>query len=323
MGWLESAFELVERAQVAVCGDFALDAYWDLDQSCTELSFETGKAVRRVVAQRYGLGGAGNVAANARSLGARGVRAIGLVGDDPFGAELRAQLERFGVDVSGMVDGGDLWQSVVYAKPHVSNREQERLDFGAANRLTPALTEALVDQLDRAAHDCDAVVLNQQIDDGVATGAMIERINEVIARHPDRVFVVDSRHRATAFRGAVLKCNAHEAAALCGAAGSDVGACARRLRECTGQTVFVTCGRDGLLVADESGVHAVAGVDVSAPVDPVGAGDTVVAALAGVLGCGGDAITAARLANLAAAVTVQKLGTTGTATPGEIRRLHS
>ena len=87
--------------------------------------------------------------------------------------------------------------------------------------------------------------------------------------------------------------------------------------------MFVTCGRDGLLVADESGVHAVAGVDVSAPVDPVGAGDTVVAALAGVLGCGGDAITAARLANLAAAVTVQKLGTTGTATPGEIRRLHS
>ena len=57
------------------------------------------------------------------------------------------------------------------------------------------------------------------------------------------------------------------------------------------------------------------------PIDPVGAGDTVVATVAAVLGGGGDSRSAAELANLAAAVTVTKLRTTGTATPAEIQDL--
>jgi bifunctional ADP-heptose synthase (sugar kinase/adenylyltransferase) len=58
---------------------------------------------------------------------------------------------------------------------------------------------------------------------------------------------------------------------------------------------------------------------VEGPIDTVGAGDTVIAAIAAVLGAGGDPDTAARLAALAAAVTVRKLLITGTATPDEIR----
>ena len=69
------------------------------------------------------------------------------------------------------------------------------------------------------------------------------------------------------------------------------------------------------------GVEVVPGVDVPAPVDPVGAGDTVTATLAAVLGSGGDCLVAARLANIAAAVTVAKVGVTGTASPTEIRDL--
>jgi phosphoglycolate phosphatase-like HAD superfamily hydrolase len=55
----------------------------------------------------------------------------------------------------------------------------------------------------------------------------------------------------------------------------------------------------------------------------VGAGDTVVSAIAAVLGSGQDSLTAAQIANIAAAVTVQKLQTTGTATPAEILAVGS
>jgi len=72
------------------------------------------------------------------------------------------------------------------------------------------------------------------------------------------------------------------------------------------------------MVADEQGVFQEPGIRVPGPTDPVGAGDTVVAAIAAVLGSGGDARTAARLANIAASVTVQKLQITGTATPEEM-----
>ena len=87
------------------------------------------------------------------------------------------------------------------------------------------------------------------------------------------------------------------------------------------QPVFISRGHDGIVVADGDDVHVVPGMDVPPPTDAVGAGDTVTATLAAVLGSGGDPITAARLANLAAAVTVSKLRVTGTATPAEIRDL--
>ena len=54
------------------------------------------------------------------------------------------------------------------------------------------------------------------------------------------------------------------------------------------------------------------------PVDIVGAGDTFISAMGTALAAGHDLETAARIACLASAVTVRKIGTTGTATREEI-----
>ena len=53
-------------------------------------------------------------------------------------------------------------------------------------------------------------------------------------------------------------------------------------------------------------------------VDPVGAGDAVVAALAAALAAGASPVHAAELANIAGMITVKKLKTTGTASAAEI-----
>src|ERR1039458_2895153 len=93
--WLEDALASLKQVQVAVFGDFCLDAYWDLDTGESELSVETGLQVRRVRTQRYSLGGAGNVVANLADLGVRSIGAIGVVGTDLFGAETLRILERY------------------------------------------------------------------------------------------------------------------------------------------------------------------------------------------------------------------------------------
>jgi len=326
---LDACLERLKQARVAVFGDFCIDAYWHIADDDAELSVETGLPVRRVREQRYGLGGAGNVAANLVDLGVGGVRAVGLIGDDLFGRLMLDLMSARGIAAGGMLRRRDDWQTMVYAKPCVGDAEESRIDFGAFNEISIAAIKALGAELDRAAAECDAVILNQQVPAGVSTAGMIRRINDVVASHADCVFLVDSRHRAGQYRGALLKLNAHEAARLCGetrpideaVAGDDARRFAEMLYARSGEPVFITRGESGIVVGDSSGVHDVPAVPVEGAIDPVGAGDTTIAALAAVMAFAGSALDAARLAVLAAAVTVRKLQTTGTATPEEIRQV--
>ena len=325
--WLDEALARAARARVAVLGDFAIDAYWLIDPDQTERSVETGLAVRKVRRQRYSLGGAGNVAANLAALGVRSVSAVGLIGDDLFGGLMRKMLEDLGVSTAGLLCWGGDWQTPVFSKPCVGDEELNRIDFGAFNSSVPRAQEAIIAQLERAAKAADAVILNQQITSGLSTPEMIERINQVVAAHPRCRFIVDSRGRAELYRGAILKLNAHEAARLAGQPRGleervpcdQARRFATTLAARTGQAVFVTRGENGLIVADSDGVEEIPGIQVLERTDPVGAGDTAVSVIAAVLGGGGNPRDAARLANIAASVTVRKLLTTGEASPQEIR----
>ena len=326
-GQLDSALKSLGDVSVTVFGDFCLDAYWLIDHATQEISIETGLEIRRVREQRHSLGGAGNVVSNLIDLGVGSVRSVGIVGSDVFGARLVQLLAERGADTTGILNLGDQWQTMVYAKPCRDGKEDNRLDFGAFNTVSTETAKKLAALLDVAAAKSDIVVLNQQIPAGVSTSEMIQQINTVIKAHPKTRFIVDARDRAGQYRGAMLKINSREAAQLAGDIASQGPRSeatdrshAKLLFEKTGHPVFLTRGAQGILVADSNGVQAVQGIQIIQATDPVGAGDTVVAALAAVLGSGKDALTAGIVANLAASVTVRKLQTTGTATPDEIRQ---
>jgi rfaE bifunctional protein kinase chain/domain len=315
-------------ARVAVVGDFCLDAYWQINAGDTEFSVETGLPVHRVISQRYSPGGAGNVVANLVSLGVGQVRAIGLCGGDPFGGTLVQLLAELGADVSGMLDLGADWQALVYAKPYVGADEQGRLDFGTRAALPQGALDDLGHVIDDAAGWADVVVINQQVASCFAAAPMVARVNDAIASHPGTPFVVDTRMSTTGYAGAVLKMNVAEAVSRFDGAAREVIPgpvpedqvidLAGRMARQTGKAIFITRGERGIVAADDHGVNVIPGVDVSSEVDPVGAGDTVVAAIAAVLACGGEAPVAAYVANIAASVTVRKIRATGTATPSEL-----
>lgn len=322
--WLELALAPLRDLRVAVLGDFCLDAYWQFEIHETEFSLETGLPVKRVRSQRYSLGGAGNVVANLIDVGVGRVQAIGVVGTDLFGVELLRLLRERGADISNKMVIDQDWQTMVYAKPYSGSEEESRVDFGAFNVLTEKIIDQLIAALNNAASENDVVILNQQIPRGVGSLAVIERMNQVIASHPKTHFVVDARHYPDLYRGAVLKLNVHEAAKFLNDPVGDFVSTetaknfARRISQKTGQPTLLTRGEHGMLVADGEDVREIPGIQIVERTDPVGAGDTVVAVLAAVLGSGQDPLTAARLANIAASVTVRKLQTTGTATPAEI-----
>jgi rfaE bifunctional protein kinase chain/domain len=327
--WLESCLQGVRASRVAVFGDFCLDAYWLIDAQRQDVSIETGRTVRHITEQRYSLGGAGNVVANLVALGVGQVYAVGLAGQDLFGRQMLEMFAQLGVDCTGVRADQQRWQTMVYAKPYLSEQELDRLDFGSSNRIEARTIARLMADLDRVVDEVDAVVINQQIDPGVVTIECIAALNQLIRRHPRCTFIVDSRHHAGAFEGCVLKLNVAEATRLfehgdaskSDGVAADVQSMAFALSKRTGRAVFITRGADGLIAADRSVIEEVPGIQVIGQVDTVGAGDTVVASLAANLAARKSITEAVRFANIAASITVRKIKTTGTATPEEITRV--
>ena len=323
---IEASLQQLRNTRVTVFGDFCLDAYWLLDEAERELSVETGLPLRRVREQRYSLGGAGNVVANLVRLGVGEVDVVGMAGVDVFGPRMVDLLQRCGARTDGFLLDED-WQTMVYAKPCLGSSESNRIDFGAFNELSDKDLDALTVRLKSAARQSDVVVLNQQVPCGVMTDGMIQRVNDLIATMPEVVFVVDARKKAEEFAPAVLKLNSVEASRCLGQACDPEISLdhalqqVRELQQRTGKPAFVTCGVEGIVFAAGDEVGHVPGFHIPGEGDTVGAGDTVVSALAATLGSGQSARVAAELANLAAMVTVQKIRTTGTASPEEILRV--
>ena len=128
------------------------------------------------------------------------------------------------------------------------------------------------------------------------------------------------------FEGVTVKPNHLEAARACGDAPGEVAdldaamAHGRALAARAGRPVFLTLGKLGILACTADRADHAPAPPVRGPIDIVGAGDSVAAGIVAALCAGADPLEAARFGNLCASVTIHKLGTTGTASPDELRR---
>jgi len=322
---LRDLLDQIRNTRVLVFGDFCIDAYWTFDMSASEASVETGKDTWPVHTQRYGLGGAGNVVNNLVDLGVGEVWALAVLGDDVFGREMVSMLQRIGVHTEGVVVQDEGWDTPVYGKPHIGDEEQNRIDFGLFNEVSEATEERVEENLTKILDGVDAVILNQQLLRGATSDSMLARLNAIVAQRPDRIFVVDSRDKCQAYERVILKLNGHEAARLCGdhipvdhlVLLDDVRRYAHEVSGRTGKPLVITRGDRGCITFDNDALTETPGIQMLKKTDPVGAGDTFVSAFTAALAAGAPSAEAAELGNFAAAVTVQKLQQTGTASPDE------
>ena len=316
----------IKGTRMAVYGDFCLDAYWMLDPRGSEASVETGLQANAVARHYYSLGGAANIVANLAALEPVAIRAVGVVGADLFGRELLRQLHARGVNTDGIVIQEEGFSTPAYCKQYLEGKEQPRYDFGCFNRRTAATDAAILASLESTLRTSDALICNQQWPDSLANNTLIDDMNALFARYPDKVVLLDSRHCADRFTGVSYKANEVEAARLCGVrpdpadtmSAADVRTFAETLHERSGKPVFITRGPRGIVSCDRHGVYEMPGIQLLKKLDTVGAGDTVVSALGCCLAAAVPPAEAAEFANVAAAVTVQKLLQTGTAAPPEI-----
>ncbi|SKC13395.1 PfkB family carbohydrate kinase [Dyadobacter psychrophilus] len=323
---IQHIIEKISAAKIAVYGDFCLDSYWIMDERGSEVSIETGLQAQAVARHYYTPGGAANVVANLSALNPAEIRVIGTIGDDMQGRELRSQLENLGADTSALFVQKEYFNTYSYLKRLVDGQEEPRIDFGVYNERNIETDQKLLAAIEQALQESDAVIFNQQVTGSINNESFIEQANALFKNYSDKIVMLDSRHFNDRFENTFLKCNDREIASLNSqlvSPGDDVPITevkkyGRAVYEKYKKPVFVTCGERGIIAFDETGAQEVHGLQLKSKLDTVGAGDTAISAITLCLAAGFSPLEAATFGNFAAAVTVQKLFTTGTANPQEI-----
>ena len=339
---------------ILVVGDFFLDKYLIIEHALAETSLETGLEAHQVVEVRCSPGAAGTVTANLRAM-AVNVIALGVIGDDGEGFELIRKLRETGVDVDALIVRPERF-TPTYTKPMLrepdgTQHELNRLDIKNRTPLPAEAEDDLIRRLRKLLPRVHGVIVADQApeeDCGTITERVREEICALACAYPTVVFTADSRERIGLYHDVILKPNAREATRAihpdheepiqeCSGRSSTARlsspksepdraraeACAAALYQRTGQPVFLTLGADGILAFHEGGPTHVPAVPVTGPIDIVGAGDATMAGITAALCAGATIPEAAQIGCLAAAVTIQQLGTTGTASRVQISMCHT
>lgn len=311
----------IGRQTVLCIGDLMLDdfVYGDV----LRISPEAPAPVIRVQREDVIVGGAGNVARNIASLGARCLF-LGVIGDDVSGSILKFELRR---------DKGRIASHLVVDRSRPTTRklrfvsEQHsthllRADWETAAQVDARTEAALIKQALKLLPKAGAVVLSDYAK-GVLTPKLIRAVIERARKLKKPVIVDPKGSDYSIYRGAtMITPNRRELAyATRHVVGTpeQLAAAARELnRVVASEVVLVTLSEDGMMLRTRKGraVHVPAySVKVR---DVSGAGDTVAAVLAVMLAMKADFESAMRAANAAAAVVVGKPGT-ATVLAGELR----
>jgi rfaE bifunctional protein kinase chain/domain len=326
--------------RIGVLGDLMLDRY--LWGTASRLSPEAAVPVVDFVSQTDCLGGAGNVAANLRGLGAQ-VEMFGVIGaekrarkttDDEAGHVLRSCLRNSGIDHRGLLADS---QRVTTVKTRVIARHQQivRIDQERCDPLSPETEERLFRALLASSPRLDALVLSDY-DKGLINDGFADRVLHACHQSKIPVFVKPKTSRLYAYRGArAIICNAKEARIYAMRPLSDEKSLLEAGRALLAHfgcaALIITRTEQGMSIFEESSpshLHIPAtnfevtyarvgqsaierGTTGRQVFDVTGAGDTVLSVFALAVASGGTVADAALLANTAAGVVVGKLGTAG------------
>ncbi|MGY8668658.1 D-glycero-beta-D-manno-heptose-7-phosphate kinase [Bradyrhizobium sp. UFLA05-109] len=306
---------------VLCIGDLMLDEF--VYGEVSRISPEAPAPVIAAQRSETHIGGAGNVARNIASLGARCIF-VALVGEDDAGARLRRALAEIAGIESVLVSDPSrpTTRKVRFVSEHFSTH-MLRADWEQATPASPEielkLIEAILPQLPRA----DIVLLSDYAK-GVLTARVIRNVIDAARKLGKRVIVDPKSLNWAIYRGAsLLTPNRKEFAEATRSRADSVESITEaaqdvmRLADC--EAILVTQSEHGMTLVSREGEA------VHVPAYPVkvrdvsGAGDTVAAALSATLATGADWDTSLRMASAAAAVAVGKQGTASVSAT-ELRR---
>ena len=311
---LESLLSRFSALTVLVVGDYFLDQYLVIDPKHAETSLETGLEVHQVVQVRNAPGAAGTVTSNLGSLGVK-VVALGVIGDDGNGYELKRALAATGVDLASIIESRERF-TPTYVKPLRDGRELNRVDIKNRTPLPQELEDMLITRLRVLSARVNGVIVVDQVQEQNCGGITDHVRKEISALARDKIVLAESRERIGSFHGVIAQANAREARRATGL--EQIEECGMELHRRNNRPAIITIGTGGILIFDKAGSAHAPAVPTRGPIDTVGAGDSVIAGFTAALCAGAALREAAEIGNLIASVTIQQIGTTGAATSEQV-----
>jgi D-beta-D-heptose 7-phosphate kinase / D-beta-D-heptose 1-phosphate adenosyltransferase len=292
-----------------VIGDVMLDVF---ERGRAErLAPDTPAPVVTDVRKESSPGGAANVAANLAALGAE-VTLLGVVGRDPYGAELLKGLDEIGVrtdDVFRLSGRATVTKKRLVA----GDATLARVDSGDKEPLMGATEVAFAGHAATLAESAEVVVVSDY-----SGGGVTQEVADALDATDHGCVLLDSKdplrlrwkNLAAATPNHLEAQRALDLRVEVDPSRVDAGAIGEALRdELMVRTLAVTLAKEGVVVVDGAGATRLGGRRVANP-DVNGAGDTFLAAFALSLGGGAPPRTAARLGIEAATLAVSRAGTT-------------
>lgn len=298
---------LFKKCAIGVVGDILLDHY--ICGQVHRMSPEAPVPLVWVSGDSYAPGGAANTARNMATLGAN-VFLCGEIGKDGASDIVMKELKKSGVVTQGIICNGARQTS---EKIRIVAQEGQllRMDRETPGDISRATEIALARYVRLHMPRWDAVVVSDYAKGGI-TGALAKKILACARRYKKPVIVDTKPHHFSFFTKATVitpnKKEALETAKLFGERSANITRVGRILERVSGSAIMLTQGEKGLTLF-ESGVSTHFGSVARKDANVVGAGDTVVAALAIALASGFTIKESARLANIAAGIVVEKEGT--------------
>ncbi len=317
MNQLASLLESFDKQSLIVLGDVFLDEY--LIGRAERLSREAPVPVLEFRARRLVPGGGANPAVNAAAFGAR-VSQVGVVGEDAEAASLRALLTAARIDISGLITDParpTITKTRLVAEGELRFPQQlARLDRLSRLPLAPEMEYRITVALRQLVSQTNAsAILISDYRSGLVSQAVVEAARELAHEH-GLLLTADTQGELDKYGGfALVKCNRAEAETFLGRPLVSDDEAARALAEINARlntrSVLITRGNRGVSIgvggAPGDCAHIPA-TNMSEVYDVTGAGDTVIAVATLALAAGADPVSAARLANAAAGIVVQRWG---------------
>ncbi len=320
----------IKKSKIGIIGDFCVDIYWHADMTLSELSRETPHYPLPVTAEKTSMGAGGNVAANLAALCPEKIYAVSLIGDDWRGMLLRKLIKDSGISDEYIIETKGRFTNA-YCKPmrhgiSATVYEDPRLDFENRCPISEETEKEVIRCLRELSQKVDVLCVADQFRYGIVTHKVREEI--VSLARKGLTVICDSRYNIGEYTDCILKPNEVECWRavynnddFINASEEEFLKAADALAIKNNAKVFCTLGAKGSYVTDGNEGIRVDAKTLTGELDICGAGDTSLSAFSLAVTADAHLHKAAALAGLASAVTVKKIGMTGTATAVEIEEI--